>query len=441
MPSLPRVDLDDLLLELRDRAGAVRESQDRLNALLDAVMAVSSELDLATVLERIVSTACVLVGARYGAVGVIGPHGRLIEFVTQGIDEDARRLIGHLPTGHGVLGLLIEDPRPLRLRELGDHPRSVGFPAHHPPMRGFLGVPVRIRDEVFGNLYLTEKTGEGTGPHDFTQNDEEVAVALASAAGIAVENARLYSQSRQREVWLEAATGAIPQITQSRDEGTALASVAEASWRASGSDALLVLRATQTAAEGAETADEPLEPWASRGAADLIDLDLLEHAADAVAQRRTLTVEGTPERVAALVHPLLGVERCHGVIALVWAPPMTLPPVDVTLVGAFGNQVSLALDVADAQRDRARLAVLEDRDRIARDLHDLVIQRLFAVGLTVQSVARGAVHRGHPRPAGPGGRRPRRHHQGRPQHDLPPEEPSGAARSPGPGGRRGGGCW
>ncbi len=345
-------------------------------------------------LERIVSTACVLVGARYGAVGVIGPHGRLIEFVTQGIDEEARRLIGHLPTGHGVLGLLIEDPRPLRLHELGDHPRSVGFPDHHPPMRGFLGVPVRIRDEVFGNLYLTEKTGEGPGPHDFTQNDEEVAVALASAAGIAVENARLYSQSRQRETWLEGAAASIPAVTQSRDEGAALESVAEAAWRAAGSDAILLLRAGQ-APQGDATGDGLLEPLAARGVSDLVDLDLLHHhATRAVERRETTIIEGAPDTMAAILHPLLGVERCHGVIALVWAEPTTLPPVDIGLLRTFGEQVSLALDVADAQRDRARLAVLEDRDRIARDLHDLVIQRLFAVGLSVQSVARGAVPEG-----------------------------------------------
>ncbi|MFP5335300.1 MAG: GAF domain-containing protein, partial [Actinomycetes bacterium] len=243
VPSLSRVDLDDLLSELRERAGAVRASHERLSTLLDAVVAVSSELDLPAVLERIVATACLLSGARYGALGVLSRDGTsLVEFVTHGLEPELRERIGHLPTGHGVLGLLIEDPRPLRLRDIHEHPRSVGFPAHHPPMRGFLGVPVRTRDEVFGNLYLTEKLGPDGEPGDFSAQDEEVVVALAAAAGVAVENARLYEQSRSREAWLQAAADCTQAITAGRDEALAARLVAESAREAADADvAVLVL--------------------------------------------------------------------------------------------------------------------------------------------------------------------------------------------------------
>src|SRR5881398_3073656 len=157
-------------------------SRERLSALLDAVVGIGSDLDLHSTLGRIVAAACRLAGARYGALGVIGPDRTLVEFITQGIDEETHRMIGDLPRGHGVLGLLIEDPRPIRLPDITAHPRAYGFPPNHPPMHTFLGVPVRIRDQVFGNLYLAEKRGGG----QFSGDDEELMVALAVAAGAAI---------------------------------------------------------------------------------------------------------------------------------------------------------------------------------------------------------------------------------------------------------------
>src|SRR5690606_37771265 len=145
------------------------------------------------VLSRIVGVASRLVGARYAALGVIGggPNRPLSTFVHHGMDSEVVHTIGELPRGHGILGLIIDRPEPLRLHDLAEHPASYGFPAGHPPMSSFLGVPVRIRDRVFGNLYLTEKEG-GV---DFTETDEEVVVALAAAAGVAIENARLYEEA------------------------------------------------------------------------------------------------------------------------------------------------------------------------------------------------------------------------------------------------------
>ena len=192
--------LDELLRELQNRVGDVMASRERLSALLDAVVGIGSDLDLRSTLYRIVLAACRLAGARYGALGVIGPDRRLIEFITDGITAEVHHKIGDLPTGRGVLGLLIDEPKPVRLRDIAEHPRSYGFPAEHPVMRSFLGVPIRIRDQVFGNLYLTEKRDA----EEFTEDDEESVVALAVAAGVAIDNARLYAAAGARQRWLEA---------------------------------------------------------------------------------------------------------------------------------------------------------------------------------------------------------------------------------------------
>ncbi|HLY84239.1 MAG TPA: GAF domain-containing protein, partial [Acidimicrobiales bacterium] len=172
-----------------------------LRRLLDAVLTIGSELDLASVLRRIVEAAVELVGARYGALGVLNESGTgLAEFITVGLDDDTRRAIGNLPKGLGLLGALITDARPLRLPDLREHPDRSGFPPNHPPMTSFLGVPIRVRQEVFGNLYLTDKTAGEV----FTDVDEELALGLASAAGVAIANARLFEQVRRREAALAA---------------------------------------------------------------------------------------------------------------------------------------------------------------------------------------------------------------------------------------------
>jgi signal transduction histidine kinase len=166
--------------------------------ILDAIFAISSDLELPAVLQRIVEVACDQTDAQYGAVGVLGAESAggeilLSEFITEGIDDAVVRQIGHLPRGLGILGHVIRVPEPLRLDDLGGHPDSVGFPEGHPAMHTFLGVPIRIRNEIFGNLYLTEKRGGGP----FTAADETLAVALASAAGVAIENARLHERVQE----------------------------------------------------------------------------------------------------------------------------------------------------------------------------------------------------------------------------------------------------
>jgi signal transduction histidine kinase len=421
LPALSRVDLDDLLSELRDRAGAVRDAHDRLSMLLDAVVAISSDLDLSAVLERMVSTACLLSGARYGALGVLHPDGdRLMEFVTHGIDDDLRARIGDLPHGRGVLGLLIEDPRPLRLRDLAEHPRSVGFPAGHPPMRGFLGVPVRTRDDVFGNLYLTEKLGPDGNHEDFTSADEELVAALAAAAGVAVENARLFEEVQHRQAWLQAAAACTQALTGGHDdEGADL--VVRSARDVAGADVALLFLREGDGRDGGSGADGEPRLVASAGVPGVVagpGVDVVEGAgADVVPGTgasaavsaadlgwrpparapselevcRLAPAVGDRPLEAATTFPLWAGDEHVGALVLAWQGRCPLSEAAVGMAAGFAGQVALSLEVAAAQADRSRLAVLEDRDRIARDLHDLVIQRLFAVGLSVQAAARDAV--------------------------------------------------
>ena len=221
---LPQLQLDDLLSELQARLQAVRATRDRMRGLLEAVVAIGSGLDLESTLRRIVETAVGLVDATYGALGVIGDEAggkRLAEFIPVGLSQDEIARIHHWPEGRGLLGLLIDDPRPLRLADISQHPESSGFPDGHPPMSSFLGVPVRVRDEVFGNLYLTGKRGGG----EFTEDDEAVLVALGAAAGVAVENARLYDAARRQQRWIQASAEVTTRLLSGSEPGEVLADV------------------------------------------------------------------------------------------------------------------------------------------------------------------------------------------------------------------------
>ena len=209
---------------LRESLDSVLAAQLRLHALLDAVVGIGADLDLRAALRRIVAAACRLSGARFGALGVLAPDGQsLSDFVTFGIGDDTTKRIGELPQGKGILGLLIQEPKALRLSRISDHPDSYGFPAGHPPMTTFLGVPIKIREEVFGNLYLTEKDGGG----EFTDEDEQVVAALAIAAGVVIGNARVYEVSERRRQWLEASAEIGRQILGSDEPTTALSLIAQ----------------------------------------------------------------------------------------------------------------------------------------------------------------------------------------------------------------------
>jgi signal transduction histidine kinase len=352
---LGRVEFEELVREVLDRMHGALDQQARLQLLLDAVVTISADLSLDGVLSRIVAIASRLVDARYAALGVLsaGRQRRLRTFVHHGISGDLAAEIGDLPTGHGLLGLIIDRPEPLRLHDIAEHPASYGFPEHHPPMSSFLGVPVRIRDRVFGNLYLTEKVGGG----DFTAQDEEIVVALAAAAGVAIENARLYEETTTRETWA-LATAAL---------GAALAEP--------------------------DPADDPIADLVTQ-ACDLAGADAAwAEVVTETGEARVLAHSGAEDRGGegpVLTVPFTPTAGASGTLSLAWSPEHEdrYHVLDTKLVAAFADQATLSLQLTEAREDQRRLAVFEDRDRIGRDLHDLVIQRLFAVGLGLQGATR-----------------------------------------------------
>lgn len=234
--TLSQLRLHELLTEVQDRVEEIVEGRDRLDGLVDAMLTVTSGLDLDATLRTIVHTAIELIDARYGALGVRGQDHELTEFIYEGIDEPTRQTIGPLPQGRGVLGVLIDDPQPIRLENIHDHPASVGFPERHPPMRTFLGVPIRIRDEVFGNLYLSEKASG----QPFSEDDEVLTQALAAAAGIAIDNARLFEQSRTRQAWIEATRDIATELLGGADPARVYRLVAEESLKLTHADVAFV---------------------------------------------------------------------------------------------------------------------------------------------------------------------------------------------------------
>ncbi|WP_086830434.1 GAF domain-containing sensor histidine kinase [Streptomyces sp. NRRL B-24572] len=395
----PRLRLDELLDELQARIDKVRGARDRLNGLLEAVISVGRELELPQVLRGIVEAAVTLVDAEYGALGVIGDDKKLSEFLPVGIGDDLRAQIGDLPSGHGLLGELIRNPEPLRLSELSGHPSSYGFPPHHPPMHTFLGVPIRVRDMVFGNLYLTEKRGGA----DFDAEDEAVVTTLSVAAGIAIENARLYEEGRLRQRWLAASSDLTSALLSGAEETEVLDGMLERAVDIAAADMgvfYLVgpggeLRGSLARGEGAEAHRGVVLPTSEgtlAGAA--LAQEGLVTVADVENEPR---IRVQPERWQGF-GPALAVtvgtkERLSGVLILArrhGRSPFTGS--EITALPGFAGQAALALELADRRRDAEQVSLLEDRDRIARDLHDLAIQRLFATGMTLQSARRFVEH-------------------------------------------------
>jgi signal transduction histidine kinase len=389
---LPELKLDDLLAELQSRLEAARSTRDRVHALLEAVVSIGSELDLATVLRRIVEAATTLVDARYGALGVIGEEGeRLVRFVTTGVSDEEIEAIGHWPHGEGILGLLIREPRALRLPDLTGHPASSGFPANHPPMRTFLGVPIRVRDEVFGNLYLTEKAGGGA----FEEEDEVVVTALATAAGVAIENARLYEETRRRERWLEASAEISTALLSGTDPDDVIDLVARRAREIADARLSSVTLVDETGRAAVLAAADGEGAHHLRGKRLVLERSVSGRVfAEGTALRladgsAAVREAGAPADVPVgplLVVPLGTGPSARGTITVINPPGGALFS-DGTrrLLEAFAGQAAVALELADRRRDTERLALLEDRDRIAKDLHDTVIQRLFATAMTLMA--------------------------------------------------------
>jgi len=387
---MPQLRLDDLLAELQARLQTVLTTRDRVHALLEAVVAVGSQLDLEVVLRQIVEAATGLVNARYGALGVVGDGGGLAEFIPVGLTEAEIAGIHHWPEGRGLLGELITNPRPLRLADIAGHPNSFGFPDGHPPMQSFLGVPVRIRDEVYGNLYLTEKENGG----QFDDEDEAVVVALAAAAGVAIENARLYEEGRRRQRWLQASAEVTRRLLSGTPPNEVVELVTQQVLEMSGADL-----ATLALPEG-ERRELVIRHAAGEDAAETLGLLLPQTSlsAEVLANGEPVTVEdfSQDERVAlvarermqlgpAVIFPLGARGNVSGVLTVGRRPgAMPLTHAATEMVGSFAAQAGVALELAHARRDAEQVTVLQDRERIARDLHDLVIQRLYATGMSLQ---------------------------------------------------------
>lgn len=374
---------------VRDAKDLAR-AEHHIQELISAIVSIAENHSLGSILEQVVQAACTLVDARYGALGVVSSGGKLLEnFITVGMTQEQIDRIGPLPVGHGVLGLLIRDPKPIRMHDLGKHPDSYGFPPNHPPMQSFLGVPIRVSGKVIGNLYLTEKRGGG----DFTQEDEELVVALAAAAGVAVNNARLFTDSERREQWLEASMAVGAAISSRSPEAAEIIArnalaVPDWAWAAVGFPSEDAGRLGLAAVDG-ET---------ERGSR-LVDISLPSPVLSALwdLEEPAVLHDGTDflgEELGAKLGPLLLTPICplegpKGVLVLGRTRNTgAVPGVDRKMSTVYCTHAALALDSARGQRMREDLVVFEDRDRIARDLHDVVIQRLFAAGLNLQSLRR-----------------------------------------------------
>ena len=363
----------------------MREDVDR--GLFSAVVAVAAGLELPATLRRIVQAAIDLVDAKYGALGVLDSEGRVVDFVHVGISPDVAEGIGKLPEGRGILGLLTEHPVPIRLDRISDHPAAVGFPENHPPMGSFLGVPVRVRGEVFGNLYLTEKR-DGKS---FTSDDERTVMALAAAAAVAIENSRLYERSRRREAWQAALTEIATTVLDGGDSEEALALMAKRARELMGADITAI----------ALPVNDVLRIEFAEGQGDLVGAPVPQDSVtfEAFESGQTRSAEqcliGDVDLVgSAVAVPLRTADRILGVltaIRLVDSKTDAHAPGTrelMELAEPFASQAAVTLVLAEAQRGQQRLAIYQDRDRIARDLHDLVIQRLFATGMSLQGATR-----------------------------------------------------
>jgi len=392
-PLLPSLRLDELLDELQVRLQAVLSTRDRVYSLLEAVVAVGSSLELEVLLRSIVQTAVSLVDATYGAMGVIGDNDRLAEFIPVGLTDGQIAGIHHWPEGKGILGLLINDPRPLRLADIREHEASFGFPSGHPPMRSFLGVPIRIRGEVYGNLYLTDKQGGA----QFDTEDEAVVIALAAAAGVAIENARLYEEARRQQRWLSATAEVTRHLLSGAEPGDALSMITEKALDMTGADLVMVslpmpdgrhVRVEHAAGDGAEQALGLVVPLENSVTEQVLSTgerisipDYLaeERVSDAAKERLRLgPLEVVPLGAPGQVRGVLSAGRRRG--------SMPLSAAAADMLATFAAQAAIGLELAEHRRQAEQMAVFEDRDRIAKDLHDLVIQRLYATGMSLQGI-------------------------------------------------------
>ena len=389
-PAVARLELDELLEQLVVRAQDVQATQGRLRGLLHANLSIATAADLDTVLRQIVSAARQLVDARYAALGVVR-DGRLVRFLHEGIDAHTVAAIGPLPQGKGLLGRLIDVPVPLRLAAIDRDASSLGFPPHHPPMTSFLGVPIQVGGRVFGNLYLTDKQGAA----EFSPDDQELIQALAAAAALAIDNARLLDQVRRGHQWQHALVEITTGLLSGADPDQALRDlVHHARLSGAGQGASLSVPTPAntvlvTVAEGSH------ESWQDTH----IPIDNSIAGAALLAAEPVLIDDPTTdmritERVAVsgnigptLAVPVLGAAGPLGVLEVSRGPgDEPFDAADQELFAAFARQAALAMLVAADRRFAEEVHMVDERGQIAEQLREHVISRLFAAGLSVQAV-------------------------------------------------------
>ncbi len=350
-------------------------------ALLDAIAMITSDLDLRGALDRLVQAACALTDAQYGVLGLLDADGEIGEFVIHGVDDETRARIASMPTSKGLLGVLVDDPRPLRLDDLNAHERAIGFPPNHPPMTTFLGVPVRVQGNVFGNLYLTEKR-DG---QRFDEHDESMLEVLAQVAGFVIGNAHSQLQSQRRQIWLEASLVLSHALEDSDDVPVALRQVAAGLCQVA--DALVV---AVIQADGGVVCVEHCDGDRPRLSDAEVDA-VLASAGPVIAesaQSQRVVIAAAGDRATVVVPMLSRLVPGHSLVVVVPTAGIGVSLPDAELFVAYADQASLALDRAQGLSERQEHMLVADRDRIARDLHDTVIQRIFATALQLQGLRR-----------------------------------------------------
>jgi signal transduction histidine kinase len=388
-PDVPRGDLDRALGTLVELANHVTATQGRLRALIRANQAVVEHLDLSTVLHKIVETAVELVDAQYGALGVLAPDGSLEQLVQVGMSASDVEAIGHLPEGLGLVGALTEEQHPIRLRHLAEDPRSSGFPRGHPPMDSFLGVPVRVRGEVYGNLYLTNQSSG-----EFSAEDEQLIIALAATAGFAIDNARLFAASQKRQAWA-AASAEITAALLSIEQEDLIELLTSRTLTLANADLVCIVRpsedAQQLVVETARSRDGDTVEGTRFLAAGSISASVIEGGQPRlIDEAEAFQLPRTPGRKPGptMAIPLVSSGRTSGAMVVSRASGGgRFSTVDLEMAADFAGRISVAMQLASARADQQKMLLLEDRARIARDLHDHVIQQLFATGLELQNVA------------------------------------------------------
>ena len=367
-------------------------SGSRAERLLDTGLALAAELSLPALLQRIVDLAVELTGAQYGAVGVLAPDGvELSDFITSGLGEQQRTAIGDLPRGRGILGVLIREPTVLQLQDIGQDPRSAGFPPNHPPMRSFLGAPIRAHGRVFGNIYLTDKQGAP----EFSDDDEAATLILATQAGVAIANAQLYDELRLRERWLDSVREVATTLLAGNSARAALQLVAQHARELGNADMATIsvaegegLRIIIADGAGADGLLDVKVPLSGSLSAEVIRTERTTVVADASRSPLSQPMVSTAGVGPMILVPLALRTSTAGVLAVGrTAGRPRFAAADIPLLESFAEQAALALEYARALSELSRLGMIEDRERIARDLHDGVIQSLFAVGIGLQGTA------------------------------------------------------